>query len=271
MAIRQIHGFQDGAFAEVISTKSKGDVLVRNLNGVTDTLIFASSWQSGKRNFPKINWKSSDFLYGFWGNDLSTYNLATKKSATVATLPDDAENQDVEEKNLFVAFTRDQNLFIQKGPQSIQVTNETDKNIVCGQSVHRNEYGINKGTFWSPDGNQLAFYRLDERMVTDYPIVEIGEKPAKVRNIKYPMAGQASQEVTLGVYNLASQKTTYLDVSGPKDQYLTGITWTSDSKNITITLLNRETNHLELNAYEAATGKLVKTLLEEKSDRYLDT
>jgi len=270
MAIRQIHGFQDGAFAEVISTKSKGDVLVRNLNGVTDTLIFASSWQSGKRNFPKINWKSSDFLYGFWGNDLSTYNLATKKSATVATLPDDAENQDVEEKNLFVAFTRDQNLFIQKGPQSIQVTNETDKNIVCGQSVHRNEYGINKGTFWSPDGNQLAFYRLDERMVTDYPIVEIGEKPAKVRNIKYPMAGQASQEVTLGVYNLASQKTTYLDVSGPKDQYLTGITWTSDSKNITITLLNRETNHLELNAYEAATGKFVKTLLEEKSDRYLD-
>ena len=196
--------------------------------------------------------------------------LETKKSALIATLPEEAENQDVEEKSLFVAFTKEQNLYIQKGGQAVQVTNETDKNIVCGQSVHRNEYGINKGTFWSPDGNQLAFYRMDQRMVTDYPIVEITEKPAKVRNIKYPMAGQTSHEVTLGVYNLANQKTTFLDVTGPKDQYLTGITWTTDSKYITITLLNRETNHFQLNAYDAATGKLVKTLFEEKSDRYLD-
>jgi dipeptidyl-peptidase 4 len=270
MSIRQLHGFQDGAYAEVVTAPGKGDVLVKRLNDKTDTLLFASAWQNGKKNFPRLNWKSSLFLYGMMGSELSTYNLETKKAALVATLPEEAENQDVEEKNLFVAFTKEQNLFIQKGAQAIQVTNETDKNIVCGQSVHRNEYGINKGTFWSPDGNQLAFYRMDQRMVTDYPIVEITEKPAKVRNIKYPMAGQTSHEVTLGVYNLANQKTTFLDVTGPKDQYLTGITWTTDSKYITITLLNRETNHFQLNAYDANTGKLVKTLFDEKSDRYLD-
>ncbi len=270
MSIRQLHGFQDGAYAEVVTAPGKGDVLVKRLNDKTDTLLFASAWQNGKKNFPRLNWKSSQFLYGMMGTELSTYNLETKKAALIATLPEDAENQDVEEKNLFVAFTKEQNLFIQKGGQAVQVTNETDKNIVCGQSVHRNEYGINKGTFWSPDGNQLAFYRMDQRMVTDYPIVEITEKPAKVRNIKYPMAGQTSHEVTLGVYNLANQKTTFLDVTGPKDQYLTGVTWTTDSKYITITLLNRETNHFQLNAYDAATGKLVKTLFEEKSDRYLD-
>ncbi len=270
MSIRQLHGFQDGAYAEVVTAPGKGDVLVKRLNDKTDTLLFASAWQNGKKNFPRLNWKSSQFLYGMMGTELSTYNLETKKAALVATLPEEAENQDVEENNLFVAFTKEQNLFIQKGAQAIQVTNETDKNIVCGQSVHRNEYGINKGTFWSPDGNQLAFYRMDQQMVTDYPIVEITEKPAKVRNIKYPMAGQTSHEVTLGVYNLASQKTTFLDVTGPKDQYLTGITWTTDSKYITITLLNRETNHFQLNAYDANTGKLVKTLFDEKSDRYLD-
>lgn len=270
MPIRQLHGFQDGAYAEVVTAPGKGDVLVKRLNDKTDTLLFASAWQNGKKNFPRLNWKSSQFLYGMMGTELSTYNLETKKAALIATLPEEAENQDVEEKSLFVAFTKEQNLFIQKGGQAVQVTNETDKNIVCGQSVHRNEYGISKGTFWSPDGNQLAFYRMDQRMVTDYPIVEITEKPAKVRNIKYPMAGQTSHEVTLGVYNLANQKTTFLDVTGPKDQYLTGITWTTDSKYITITLLNRETNHFQLNAYDANTGKLVKTLLEEKSDRYLD-
>jgi dipeptidyl-peptidase-4 len=196
--------------------------------------------------------------------------LKDKQSQNLGTLPENAEHQDVEPNSLSVAFTLEQNLWVLKGSKNVQVTKETDPNIVCGQSVHRNEYGIEKGTFWSPDGNLLAFYRMDQRMVTDYPIVELGTKPAKVRNIKYPMAGQTSHEVQLGVFDLASEKTIFLQVEGPKDQYLTGITWTPDSKFITITLLNRETNHLKLQVYDAATGKFVKTLLEERSNRYLD-
>jgi dipeptidyl-peptidase-4 len=111
---------------------------------------------------------------------------------------------------------------------------------------------------------------MDQSMVTDYPLVELSEKPAKVRNVKYPMAGQNSHTVSVGIYNLQTAKTTFLDVEGPKDQYLTGITWTPDEKFITVTILNRSTNHFKLSAYDASTGKFVKTLLEEKSETYLD-
>ncbi len=270
MGIRQLHGFSDGSYSEVVSAGNRGDALLRISATKTDTLLFASAWQPGKKNFPKLNWKNDQEVWALWGNDLLRFQLKDKQSEKTGTLPENAEHQDVEPNSLSVAFTLEQNLWVLKGSKNVQVTKETDPNIVCGQSVHRNEYGIEKGTFWSPDGNQLAFYRMDQRMVTDYPIVELGTKPAKVRNIKYPMAGQTSHEVQLGVFDLASEKTIFLQVEGPKDQYLTGITWTPDSKFITITLLNRETNHLKLQVYDAATGKFVKTLLEERSNRYLD-
>ena len=270
MTIRQLHGFRDGGYGQVVSGGKNGDALIKTTDGKTDTLLWASAFQQGKKSFPKLNWKSGTYIYSLAGSDLITYNLATKQAATICKISEKAENEEVEENTLAVAYTEGNNLFVQKSGQKITVTQEANKDVVCGQTVHRSEYGINKGTFWSPKGSYLAFYRMDQSMVTDYPIVEIGEKPAKVRNIKYPMAGQTSHEVSLGVYSFATGKVTYLEVTGPKDQYLTGITWTPDEKYITITLLNRETNHLKLNVYDAASGKFVKTLLEEKSTQYLD-
>ena len=270
MTIRQLHGFRDGGYGQVVSGGKNGDALIKTTDGKTDTLLWASAFQQGKKSFPKLNWKSGTYIYSLAGSDLITYNLATKQAATICKISEKAENEEVEENTLAVAYTEGNNLFVQKSGQKITVTQEANKDVVCGQTVHRSEYGINKGTFWSPKGSYLAFYRMDQSMVTDYPIVEIGEKPAKVRNIKYPMAGQTSHEVSLGVYSFATGKVTYLEVTGPKDQYLTGITWTPDEKYITITLLNRETNHLKLNVYDAAYGKFVKTLLEEKSTQYLD-
>ncbi len=269
MSIRQLHGFQDMGYGEVVST-GKGDAYIKTSKTKTDTLLFASQWKNGKRNFPMLNWQSGEKMYALWGSELSTFDLKTRKIDTLSTISEKAENQDIEPKKLSVAYTIDNNLFVQKKEANYQVTNEVDINIVSGQTVHRSEYGITKGTFWSPEGNKLAFYKMDQTMVTDYPIVEISEKPATVRNVKYPMAGQASHVVKVGIFDLAKQSTLYLEVQGPKDQYLTAITWTPDEKYVTITLLNRETNHLKLQVYESATGILAKTLLEEKSDKYLD-
>jgi dipeptidyl-peptidase-4 len=270
MPLRQPHGFADGTWSEVVNAGAKGDAIVRRSGGKSDTILFARDWKEDKKTFPKLNWKDGKSLWAFWGNELCSWNLETRQKQILTNLPEGAENQDVEEKSMAVAFTRENNLFIQKAEKTLEVSAEKNENILYGQSVHRNEYGISKGTFWSPDGSMLAFYRMDQSMVTDYPLVDISEKPAKLNNIKYPMAGQTSHEVSLGVYNLATGKVLYLAVEGPKDQYLTGITWTPDSRSITITLLNRQTNHLKLNVYESASGKFLKTLLEEKSETYLD-
>ncbi|MFH1297064.1 MAG: DPP IV N-terminal domain-containing protein [Bacteroidota bacterium] len=124
--------------------------------------------------------------------------------------------------------------------------------------------------FWSPRGNLLAFYRMDESMVTDYPLVDIDPRIAEISLTKYPMAGMASHEVTIGVYNPVSGTTVYLNTGKPADQYLTNLTWSPDEQFIYVALLNRDQNHLWLNQYDASDGGFVKTLFEERSESYVE-
>ena len=139
----------------------------------------------------------------------------------------------------------------------IQITKDGGNGIVYGQSVHRNEFGISKGMFWSGDNDKLAFYRMDERRVTDYPLFGIQSRPAKANSIKYPMAGDSSHTVTLGVYHLSSDRLVYLNTQGTYDQYFTNITWTPDSKFIYVSWVNRDQNKMELRKYDAVSGGLV--------------
>ena len=148
-------------------------------------------------------------------------------------------------------------------------------NIVLGESVHRNEFGINGGLFWSPKANRLAFYRMDQSMVVDYPIVDTKAREAEVRNIKYPMAGMKSHEVTVGVWDVAAEKLVYLNTARDttvheREMYLTNIAWSPDEKYVFIAKVNREQNHMWLEQYDAVTGNFMKVLFEETNSRYVE-
>jgi len=198
------------------------------------------------------------------------YNLENGSLKLFNRLPEDAQNVDRHEKSGNIAYTIGNNLFVAVNNDQIAVTDDSNKGIVNGQTVHRVEFGISKGTFWSPDGQKLAFYRKDETMVADYPLVDINTRIATVENIKYPMAGEKSHQVTLGVFDINSGKTVFMNTGVPKDHYLTSVTWDPSGKYIYIAILNRDQNHLKLNKYDAATGKLVRTLFEESDPKYVE-
>ena len=159
-----------------------------------------------------------------------------------------------------------------------QLTTDGSRDIVYGQSVHRDEFGISKGTFWSPDGQRLAFYRMDQSMVIDYPQVDIDPREAEHQPDKYPMAGMNAHVVSIGVFNLATGKTLYLqtpavDFSATSLQstlYFTNISWSPDAKHVFVQELNRDQNHCRLVSYDAETGKREYVLCEEKSDKYVE-
>ena len=153
------------------------------------------------------------------------------------------------------AYLKDCQLYVKEadGTQH-QLTSDGSREIVYGQSVHRDEFGIYKGTFWSPDGQRLAFYRMDQSMVADYPQVNIGTRIATEEPDKYPMAGETSHKVTVGVFDLNTQKTLYLDAGDPTDRYFTNIQWSPDSKKIYIFELNRDQTDYTLVRYDAETG-----------------
>ncbi|WP_207432293.1 S9 family peptidase [Sabulibacter ruber] len=199
------------------------------------------------------------------------YNVQTKTGQAFYKLDAAAENVDFAPNKQRAAYTKAQDLFIsQPGKENVPITQETNPEIVNGQAAHRSEFGITKGTFWSPSGNSLAFYRMDQTMVTDYPLVSIDQMPAKLNNIKYPMAGGKSHHVTVGVYNVASGKTIFLKTGEPAEQYLTNLTWSPDEKHIYLAVVNRAQNHMWLNQYDAATGAFVKTLFEEQNEKWVE-
>ena len=169
------------------------------------------------------------------------------------------------------AYVEDHQLFVVDGQgRKHQLSTDGSREIVYGQAVHRNEFGINKGTFWSPDGNKLAFYRLDQRMVTDYPQVDIFPREATYEPDKYPMAGMTSHKVTVGVYDLKTDQTVYLQAGDPTDRYFTNIAWAPDAKTIYMFELNRQQNDCRLVSYDATTGQKIAELYRETSDKYVE-
>lgn len=170
-----------------------------------------------------------------------------------------------------VAFVKDHQLCVTDGAGNTKVlTNDGSREIVYGQAVHRNEFGIMKGTFWSPDGSKLAFYRMDQTMVTDYPQVNTFTRIAEEEPDKYPMAGMTSHKVTVGVYDTATGNIVYLKAGDPTDRYFTNIAWSPDGKTVYMFELNRDQNDCELTGYDAESGEKQQTLYRETSEKYVE-
>ncbi len=179
----------------------------------------------------------------------------------------------------------DQQLYVQDADgKQVKLTTDGSREIVYGQSVHRDEFGITKGTFWSPDGHALAFYRMNQSEVTDYPQVDVFQRIATCEPDKYPMAGEVSHQVTVGVFNVQTGKTIYLDTPQhghtgkiPEDGkvsdeacYFTNIAWSPDSKTIYMFELNRDQNDCRLVSYDAQTGKRLRELYREQHEKYVE-
>ncbi len=226
---------------------------------------------SNLRNFAGVSFKDATTMLIVDGNKYYEYNLVSKTGKKTSDLPEGAENMSFDNNKSAIAFTEKNNLFIlDRNGKKIAVTNDSDVDIVSGQSIARNEFGIEGGIFWSPKSNLLAFYQKDQKDVADYPLLDINETPGKLENIKYPMIGQKSEKPRVGIYNIANAKTVFITPKGNNDDYLTNLSWTPDEKFVIIAELNRGQNDMRLNLYDANTGAFVRTLLEEKDPNWVE-
>ena len=206
---------------------------------------------AGRKSFLLLNFKTHEIV---WQDSISKkqardWNIVSKATAYV------------EDNQLYV---------VESNGKKHQLSTDGSREIVYGQSVHRNEFGISKGTFWSPDGQRLAFYRMDQSMVADYPQVDIFPREATYEPDKYPMAGMTSHVVTVGVYDLNTDKIVYLQAGDPTDRYFTNISWSPDGKVVYMFELNRDQNDCRLVSYDAKTGQRIAELYQETSKKYVE-
>ena len=247
-----------------------------------DTALSQNYSQGFGQRKPGFQWLNKDADFYYINDTLSLHAISTGTFNIYGgkvdnALPKSIANLHVDPSTGAYAYTKENNLYysIREESQRRALTSDTNPNILNGQAVHRNEFGIDNGIFFSPKGNLLAYYHMDQTMVTDYPVIDWSTIPAKNENVKYPMAGDSSHEVTLRVYNIATQKTIELhteDGVGTRRgaSYLTCVTWSPDEKYIYVGILNRGQNHLWLNKYSATTGERIKTSFEEKSSKYVE-
>ena len=204
-----------------------------------------------KKSFLLLNFKTHEVV---WQDSISGQTANDWCAASKAT-----------------AWVEDHQLYVVTGDgKKQQLTTDGSRDIVYGQSVHRNEFGIDKGLFWSPNGLRLAFYRMDQSMVTDYPQVDIFQRSATYEPDKYPMAGETSHQVTVGIYDLHTQQTIYLQAGDPTDRYFTNIAWAPDGNTLYMFELNRDQNDCRLVSYDATTGQRIAELYRETSEKYVE-
>ena len=237
--------------------------------------LMAASLPWGDRNvitFTQYDDRTPGQKYMIW------YDFSKKKIVNLFNLQGEGPtNFDFCKENGYMAYTIGNDLYVaHEGDFSSMVNpkvtgnQQQEKDVVYGQAVHRNEFGIMKGTFWSPKGTYLAFYRMDQSMVTDYPQVNTTARIAELVPDKYPMAGMTSHKVTVGIYNVKDGKTIYLQAGDPTDRYFTNISWGPDEKSVFVIELNRDQNHAQLVQYDAVSGQKIGVLYEEKHARYVE-
>ncbi|MFT7590500.1 MAG: dipeptidyl-peptidase-4 [bacterium] len=214
-----------------------------------------------------VRWESAKSFRFYHKKQYFRYTLATKTATKLLDYdPGIMTHSDIGWESNNIAYVKDDNLWVNE----TQVSNDGGKGIVYAQATHRSEFGITNGTFWSDNGEHLAFYRMDESMVTEYPLYNLDSKPATTEMIRYPVAGDASHHVTVGIYNVAANTTVYLNTGNPKEQFLTNVSWGPNAKYVYIAVVNREQNHMQLKQFDATTGDFVKILFEEKNDKYVE-
>jgi dipeptidyl-peptidase-4 len=222
------------------------------------------------KTFPKIEWIDNDNFKFFKNNEFLNFNIPSKSIRILLNVSKDAQFIEDNLKNGQVAYVENGNIFISNGSTIKQITKDGGNGIVYGETVHRNEFGISKGLFWSPTGKKIAFYRMDEHMVTDYSIYQNENKPATTKEIKYPCAGAKSHHVKIGIYSIEDDKVTYLETGEPVEHYLTNVAWGPDEEYIYVAIVNRGQNQCFFNQYNVSNGSLKKTLFEERDEKYVE-
>lgn len=219
-------------------------------------------------HMPRLTWESPTEIRLTLKDKLYILDPFKNELKKFITLPDNFENIDFHFNSENIAHTRESDLFIWKDGQETRVT-KNDEHTTSGQAIARYEFGISKGTFWSPSGAFLAFYEKNEENVTEYPLLDYSSTPASSHPIKYPMAGQLSEHGRVGVVDSETGETAYLQQMGEEESYVTNIAWSPDNQFIYVAHLNREQTSMSLNKYTRK-GDFLKTIYQEFDEEYVE-
>lgn len=289
--IRQVNWMRDGQYYTTIE-RTQADVELRKydiLSGEYEVLVATSDLQVEGREKPiiiqgyqfsadekKVLIKTD--VEAIWRRSTRenyfVYNLETGQTRKLTQSDQKQQYAQLSPSGNKAAYVQNNDLYLvdlESGEEKAITTDGKFNHIINGATdwVYEEEFGFAKAWYWSPDGQKIAFYRFDESRVKEFFYTNWGQLYPTLTRFKYPKAGEKNSIVKIGVYDLKSGKTTWMDVGSENDQYIPRINWTKDSGTLAIRRMNRLQNKQDLMLANTSTGEteIIKT---ETSDAWID-
>jgi dipeptidyl-peptidase-4 len=173
----------------------------------------------------------------------------------------------------YVSFVRDHNLWVVNlaDGKEREVTHGGTEEIRKGELdwVYPEELECKTGYWWAPDSLAIAYLEMDERKVSQYPLVDFSSPSGEAEMERYPTAGGANPIVRVLVAPLNGGEPRVMDIGAETDIYIPRVNWLTDSKNIAIQRLNRTQTTLELLIADTSTGKS-RTILNQSDANWIN-
>jgi len=172
-----------------------------------------------------------------------------------------------------VSFVRDYNVWL------VNLTDGKERAVTQGGTeeirkgeldwVYPEELNIKTAYWWAPDSSAIAYLEMDERKVSQYPLVDFSSASGEAEMERYPTAGGANPSVRVFVASLNSGEPRAMDIGAETDMYIPRVNWLTDSKHLAVQRLNRTQTTLDLLIGDAASGK-TRTALSENDPNWIN-
>ena len=289
--IQNVNWMQDGRYYTTIK-RVNGDIELRKYNILTgdyEVMVATSELQVKGRDKPII---MQDYQFSadetkiliktdverIWRRSTREnyfiYDLESGKTRKLSQSENKQQYARLSPSGDKAAFVQDNDLYLvnlKTGEEKAITSDGRHNHIINGATdwVYEEEFGFARAWYWSPDGEKIAFYRFDESHVKEFFMTEWGKLYPGLTRFKYPKAGEKNSIVKIGVYDLNSEETTWMDIGSEKDQYIPRINWTKSSDTLAIRRMNRLQNRQDLILADVSSGEteIIKT---ETSDTWID-
>ncbi|MFC5047384.1 S9 family peptidase [Aquimarina hainanensis] len=174
-----------------------------------------------------------------------------------------------------IAYVFDNNIYVFDiaSQKTVQLTNDGKKNeIINGVTdwVYEEEFAFVRAFDWSADSKKVAYIRFDEKEVPEFSMDVYGSQLYQRQEVfKYPKAGEKNAKVSLFIYNLEKQQSAPIKLGTYKDFYIPRIKWSANPDVLSVQVMNRHQNNLDL-IFVNASDNTSRVVLNEKDEAYID-
>ena len=174
-----------------------------------------------------------------------------------------------------VAYVREHNIYVEdlQNHEIIQLTQDGTDRIINGTFdwAYEEEFHCRDGFRWSPDGRNIAYWRIDATTIRDFYMINNTDSIySHIIPVEYPKAGEKPSEAKIGVIDATGGSTLWMQIEGdPTNNYLPRMIWHPNGDKLLMQQLNRAQNHNKILEGTIADGKIQK-IFEDKDEAWLE-